>query len=95
MPIGQKVRLLVDHNNKPLKTPKYGYIVEILNGNNSANSFFTERGMILHGEVFLIQTRCLGGALWYTSDAFVSAKGKNHWNEWQRKAAEFHEANNT
>jgi hypothetical protein len=94
MQVGQKVRLMVDHNNKPLKTPKYGYIVSIHNRSKSLVVYFTEKpGNPEYSEAYLIQTRCFGGALWYTSDAFKPAGGKNQWEEWKRKIAEFHEAN--
>lgn len=95
MQVGQKVRLMVDHNNKPLKTPKYGYIASVLNSTHSQDGVFTERGTMFCGLVYGIQTSPFGGFLWYTCYAFEAAKGKNQWNEWQRNVAEFHEANNT
>lgn len=95
MQVGQKIKLLVDHSNKPLKVPKYGYIVGILDTSKTRDGMFTEKGNLLVGEAYLIQTTCWGGALWYTSDAFKPAGGKNYWEEWQRLIARYHEENKT
>jgi hypothetical protein len=89
MQVGQIVKLLVDHNNKPLKTPKYGYIVEILDTTKMCDGMNVEKGNLLVGEAYLIQKSCFGGALWYTSDAFKPAGGKNQSEEWKRKIEEY------
>ena len=84
----QKIKLTVDHSGKPLKKPKYGYIISILEAKKGSNGFFTEQpSSTVDGLVYLIQTSCFGGALWYTDKAFVPAGGKNELGMWRDKLA--------
>ncbi len=84
MELKQKIKLIVDHNGKKLRNPKYGYIVGILDAKEAQNGVFVETGMVTSGDCYLIQTSWSGGMLWWTSSAFKVAKGVNQLDSWQK-----------
>ena len=89
MELNQKIKLLVDHNNKKLRNPKYGYIVGINDAEKVPDGVFVETGMVTTGKVYLIQTSWSGGMLWWTSGAFKVAGGVNQLNDWQQSWAKY------
>jgi hypothetical protein len=82
---GDKIKLIKDHNNKPLTRPKYGYVVCVIECEKSPDGIFVEYGMKKDGYAYLIQTSWSGGALWYSEAAFKPAAGKNELNAWKDK----------
>jgi hypothetical protein len=83
----QKIKLLVDHNNKKLRNPKYGYIVGINDAEKVPDGVFVETGLVTTGKVYLVQTSWSSGMLWYTENAMKAAGGANHLGEWQERLA--------
>jgi hypothetical protein len=91
---GDKIKLLVNHNGKPLPRPKYGYVVGVLNAeDNKDTGFYCEKAKaVTTGKVYLIQTSWSSGALWYTADAFKPAGGKNELANWRQQLKDYHDA---
>lgn len=92
MELNQKIKLLVDHSNKKLRNPKYGYIVGILDAEDASDGVFVETGMVTSGKCYLIKTSWGGGMLWYTASAFKVAGGVNMLSDWNKRLEKYHEA---
>lgn len=92
---GDKVKILVDHNNKPLKRPIYGYIQWVGDCSQVSDGIFTEKGMQTKGDAYTVKTSWGSGALWWSADALKHAGGVNRWAEWQKKLADYHEKHKT
>jgi hypothetical protein len=90
---GDKIKLIVDHHNKPCK-PKYGYVVAVMDASvNKDTGFYCEKKhAIVSGKVYLIQTSWGGGALWYTGDALKAAGGKNQLADWCQQLQDYNDA---
>lgn len=87
---GDKIKIIVDHNNKPLKNPIYGYVVSVLECEKCPdNGCFVETGMKKDGYAYLIQTSWSGGMLWYTDAALKRAGGKNELNNWKDRLIKY------
>jgi hypothetical protein len=92
MELKQKIKLIVDHNNKKLRNPKYGYIVGINDAEKVPDGVFVETGLVTSGKVYLIQTSWCSGMLWWTAGAFKVAKGFNQLDSWQKSWTKYLEA---
>lgn len=89
--LNQKIKLVKDHSGKPLKNPRYGYVVCVMEAIKSPDGFYTEvPNKVCTGLVYLVQTSWGGGALWYTAGALKPAGGKHCLAEWRDRLHRYH-----
>lgn len=89
---GDKIKLVKDHNGKPLKRPVYGYITCVGDCTKNDMGLFVETGMQKTGFAYLVRTSWAGGALWYSDAAIKHAGGVNRLGEWNKRLQDYHDA---